>query len=124
VEELSSLHELEDQKVVLVALAKADQLDNVRVVRSSHDLDFLENVGALISQIVRDVSHHVALYQTQSLKRDEEKSSQTLESRAERGLYGGSETNLRNSGSLLKVGVQVLVTGLRDEKVPGRKRQA
>lgn len=32
---------------MLVALAKADQLDDVRVVRPSHNLDLFENVGAL-----------------------------------------------------------------------------
>jgi hypothetical protein len=77
VEELSSLHQLEDQKVVLVALAKADQLDDIRVVRSSHNLYLFENVGAL-NYGVRKASAIVnAIYQAQSLKRDEEKSSQT-----------------------------------------------
>jgi hypothetical protein len=76
-EELSSLHQLEDQKVVLVALAKADQFDDIRVVRSSHNLYLFENVGAL-NYGVRKASAIVnAIYQAQSLKRDEEKSSQT-----------------------------------------------
>lgn len=32
---------------MLIALAETDQLDDVGMVRPSHDLDFLENVGAL-----------------------------------------------------------------------------
>ena len=112
VEELSSLHQLEDQEVVLVALAKADQLDDVRVVRSSHNLDLFENVGALNHER-REVSAIVdAAYQAQSLKRDEEKSSQTLRSRVKGRFVWDSDTNLRNSGPLLEVGVQVLVAGL------------
>lgn len=67
VEELSTLHQLEDQEVVLIALAKADQLDDVRVVRSSHNLYLFENVGAL-NYGVRKVSAIVnAMYQAQSL---------------------------------------------------------
>jgi hypothetical protein len=112
VEELSSLHQLEDQKVVLVALAKADQLDDIRVVRSSHNLYLFENVGAL-NYGVRKVSAVVnAIYQAQSLKRDEEKSLQTPRSRVKERFAWNSDTNLRNSGPLLEVGVQVLIAGL------------
>jgi hypothetical protein len=50
VEQLSSLHQLQDQKVVLIALAKADQLDDVGVVGSSHDLNLLEDVRTLHRQ--------------------------------------------------------------------------
>jgi hypothetical protein len=53
-----------------------------------------------------------AAYQAKSLKRDEEKSSQTLRTRGKGRFVRDSDTNLRNSGPLLEVGVQVLVAGL------------
>jgi hypothetical protein len=46
-EKLSSLHQLEDEEVMLIALAEADQLDDVGVIRSSHDLHLLQDVGTL-----------------------------------------------------------------------------
>ena len=53
-----------------------------------------------------------AAYQAKSLKRDEEKSSQTLRTRGKGRFVRDSDTNLRNSGPLLEVGVQVLIAGL------------
>jgi hypothetical protein len=38
---------LKDQEVVLLRLGKADQLDDGRMLSSSHDLDFLKNISAL-----------------------------------------------------------------------------
>ena len=40
----------EDQEVKLVALGKANELDDVGVVDTSHDLDLFEDVGSLQSQ--------------------------------------------------------------------------
>lgn len=38
----------ENQEVVLVRLGEADELDDRWVIRSSHDLDLLQDVGALL----------------------------------------------------------------------------
>ena len=39
-----------DQEVKLVALGKADELDDVWVIDTSHDLYLFEDVGSLYSQ--------------------------------------------------------------------------
>ena len=41
---------LKDQEVELVALGKADELDDIWVIDASHDLDLFEDVGSLYSQ--------------------------------------------------------------------------
>lgn len=38
---------LEDQEIVLLALEEADELDDSRVIDTSHNLDLFEDVGAL-----------------------------------------------------------------------------
>jgi len=40
----------EDQKVELIALGKADELDDIGVIDTSHDLNFLEDVCSLYCQ--------------------------------------------------------------------------
>jgi hypothetical protein len=46
-EQLSSVTKLEYQVVVIFGFRKADQTNNVVVVDTSHDLDFLENIRSL-----------------------------------------------------------------------------
>ena len=46
-EELSTFHEFKYQKVVLFTLAKADQLDDVGMIGTTHDLNLFEDVGTL-----------------------------------------------------------------------------
>lgn len=45
---------LQHQEVVLVTFTKRDELDNVRVVGSSHNLNLLEDVGSLKDGKTRD----------------------------------------------------------------------
>jgi len=48
VEELASRAKLQDDVVVLASFNEFDELDNIWVVELSHDLDFLENIRALL----------------------------------------------------------------------------
>ena len=47
VEELAAGRQLEDDVVVLARLGELDELDDVRVVQVPHDLNLLQDVGAL-----------------------------------------------------------------------------
>jgi hypothetical protein len=47
VEELAARAKLKDDVVILTRFGEVYELDNVRMVKLAHDLDFLENVGTL-----------------------------------------------------------------------------
>jgi len=47
VEELTTRAELKDNVVVLTSLRELDKLDDVGVIKLTHDLDLFEDVGAL-----------------------------------------------------------------------------